>query len=108
MTAMPPIIGRLLNLLNQRARLPQQGPQLPAFLNGFARISPMLQRVFVTVWSNRSWCTAMHPTTFFSAHRRRPAGLTRARFGAAAPAQQHRTRITPMVGLGFVILHCTN
>jgi hypothetical protein len=50
MTAMPLIIGRLLNLLNQRARLPQQGPQLPAFLNGFARIPSMLQGVFVAAW----------------------------------------------------------
>jgi hypothetical protein len=32
-----PDVGRSLDLLYQHTRLPQQGSQLPAFLNGFAR-----------------------------------------------------------------------
>jgi hypothetical protein len=89
--------GRLLHLVNQHKRLPQQGSQLPAFLDGLACIPPMLQRVFVAAWSARSRRTAMHPTASFSTHRRRHAGFARARFGPAAPARQHRTSITRMM-----------
>jgi len=91
------LCGRLLDLLNQHERLPQQGPQLPAFLEGFVRIPPMLQRVFVAAWSARSRRTAMHPTTSFSAHRRSHAGFARARFGPAAPTRQHWASITWMI-----------
>src|SRR6266536_6236032 len=57
--------GRLLDLLNQHARLPQQGPQLPAFFEGLACVPPMLQRVFVAAWSARARRAAVHPTTSF-------------------------------------------
>jgi hypothetical protein len=36
--AIPPARRHSLNVLNQHARLPDQRPQLPAVLDGFARI----------------------------------------------------------------------
>ena len=50
--------GRSLDVLNQHARLPHQRPQLPAFLDGFARI----QAVVVTR-NARSRRTTMHSAT---------------------------------------------
>jgi hypothetical protein len=55
-----PFAGRLRDLLNQRARLPKQSPQLPAFFNSFARVPPIFQCVFVATWSARPGRTAMH------------------------------------------------
>jgi hypothetical protein len=41
---------RSFDRLNQRMRFSQQRSQSPAFLEGFARKPPMLQRVFVADW----------------------------------------------------------
>jgi hypothetical protein len=50
-TRLPPFLGSRLicfiNRFNQRARLLEQIPQLLAFLERFARISAVFQRVFV-------------------------------------------------------------
>jgi hypothetical protein len=59
-------LGRSFYLSKQHVYMVQQGPHLPTFLNGFSRVPPMLQRVFVVAWSTRSRRTAMHPTTSFS------------------------------------------
>ena len=54
-----------LDLLNQHARLSHQGPQLPALLDGFARVQPVLQCVLVAAWSARPRGAAMHATASF-------------------------------------------
>ena len=66
----------------------QQVPRSPALGNGFARIQPILQRVFVAAWSSGPQCAAVHPTALFIARHRRHAGLARASLGAAAQTQE--------------------
>src|SRR5262249_19733910 len=44
--ALPAMRKRSLDLLNQGPRLPQQRSQLSPLLHGFARIAPMLERIF--------------------------------------------------------------
>ena len=69
-----PATGGSLDLLRQLARSPQQGLQPPAFVDRFARISPMRARIFIASGSARSRRTAMHPAAFLPARRRSPAG----------------------------------
>jgi hypothetical protein len=83
--------------LNERARLSQQVSQLASLLNGFARKPSILQSVFITAWSPRSWGAAVHPTTSFPAYRRRHARFPGARSRTTTQARKHRTGITQMI-----------
>jgi hypothetical protein len=67
-----------INRFNERARLPEQIPQLLAFLERFAGISAVFERVFVARWSARTCSTAVHPATLLPAHRRRISPALRA------------------------------
>jgi len=66
---------RSFDLLNQHARLPQQGVHLPAFRNGFAGMASMLECVFVAARSARPRRSAMHTATRLASDRRRSAGF---------------------------------
>jgi hypothetical protein len=59
-----------LDLLYQRSRLPQQGSQLSAFFDSFARIAPMLERMLITGRAPEAsgMLFMKHPMPFGSAH----------------------------------------
>jgi hypothetical protein len=98
-----PTVKRLLDTLNQYARLPHQRPQLPALLDGFARVQAVLERVLVALRGARPRRAAVHSTTSFSAHRRRPAERARTRFGQTAQARLHRTCVTRVIARHFFV-----
>ncbi len=75
----------------------QQVLHRPTFLKSFARIHSVLERILIAARSARSRRTAMHPTTSFTPDCWRSAWFTRARFGSAAWAGEHRASITRMV-----------
>jgi hypothetical protein len=93
--------GGSLNVPNKFIRLTNQIPHLPTLLDEFARVCPMLQRILVAAWSTRSFRAAMHAAPKLSGHRRRVAGLARARLGAAASARSHRAGIARMITCHF-------
>ena len=93
---------RSFDVLNQHARLPHQRPQLPAFLDGFARIEAVLQRVLIAARSARSRRAPVHAATLFSAHRRRLARPARTRFGPTTQTRQHRAGITRVIAGHFL------
>jgi hypothetical protein len=71
------------------------------FRKGLARIVSMLERIFIAMGSARPWRTAMHATPCFSAHGRGHAWFAGTRFGATAPARQHRACVTWMIAFHF-------
>ena len=105
-TRMGKMLWLSFNLLNQHARLSHQNPQLPAFLDGLARMQPVLQCVFVAAWSARPRRAAVHATTSFPGHGRRHAGLARPCLGAATRARQHRTGVARMLAGHLLDLRC--
>ena len=71
---------RSFDPLQYSSALPWKFLNLSAFLDRYACILPVLQRILVAAWSTRSGRATMHPTTLFSADCRGPAAFAGAGF----------------------------